>query len=114
MLESQGGVHELEAAITDLHEWRRYNILHQSVRLSLMDKFQLSYARKLLPGIFRSVMRSGIGGIKQGNNINVKCLHLQAASFIALGRHPGSEWLKAKGLCSDCGGGHSCSRSCSL
>ena len=113
VLESQGGVRELEAAITDLHEWRKYNLLYQGVRLGLMGtvrrRFMFRHQRK----IYRSVMRSGVGGMKQTDTISVKCLHLQAASFIGLGRHPGGKWLKAQGLCYDCGGEHSCCQSCS-
>ena len=113
VLESQGGVRELEAAITDLHEWRRYNLLHQAVRLELTRKCERRFMFRHRRKIYRSVMRSGVGGIKQGDAVSVKCLHLQAASFIALGRHPGSKWLRSKGLCSDCGGEHSCCQSCS-
>lgn len=113
MLESMGGVRELEKSITDFREWIRYNLLHQTIRLSLMEKFSAAALRKYRPGIFRSVMRSGIGGIRLGGNVSVKCLHLQTAAFIALGGHPGGEWLKAQGLCSECGGDHSCCQSCS-
>ena len=112
-LESLGGVHELEKAVTDLREWRRFNLLHQTIRLSLMDSFSLNAVRKFRPGVFRSVMRSGIWGIRLGESISMKCLHLQTAAFIGLGRHPGGEWLKAHGLCSECGGDHSCCRFCS-
>ncbi|MBQ7154109.1 MAG: DUF501 domain-containing protein [Synergistaceae bacterium] len=121
MLESRGGVRELEASITDFREWRRYNILHQEIRLNLMEKFALRAARKYQPKIFRSVMRSGIGGMKQAETVSVKCLHLQTASFIALGKHPGSDWLerqglgaRGQGLCSDCGGDRSYCQPCSL
>ena len=112
MLESQGGVKELEGAIRDVHGWRRFNVLHQVIRLRLMGEVQRRFMQKYHAKIFRSVMRSGIGGMKQTDCVNVKCLHLQAASMIALGRHPDGEWLKASGLCSDCGGSHSCCRSC--
>ena len=112
-LESNGGVRELEGVIADLHEWRRYNMLHQKLRLGLMSGEERKFMFRHNTKIFRSVMRSGLGGIKQTDRVNVKCLHLQAASFIALGRHPGGEWLRANGLCSECSAGHSCCRSCS-
>ena len=59
-------------------------------------------------------MRSGIGGIKLGENITVKCLHLQTAAYIGLGGHPGSEWLKSKGLCLDCGTDQSGIQDCGI
>ena len=104
MIESQGGVRELEEYMTRnnmLHDWRAYNLQHQAVRFGLMGESFRRYMYKYQAKIFRSVMRSGIGGMKLAENINVKCLHLQTAAFIGLGRHPGSEWLKSKGLCSD-------------
>ena len=108
MIESQGGVRELEEYMTSrnmLHEWREYNMQHQIVRLSLMGRNFCGCVRKIRSVIFRTLMRSGIGGINLGENITVKCLHLQTAAYIGLGGHPGSEWLKSKGLCGDCGGG---------
>ena len=106
MIESQGGVSELEEYMTRrnmFHEWRQYNLRHQAVRFGLMGESFRRYMRRYRGKIFRSVMRSGIGGMKLAENITVKCLHLQTAAYIGLGRHPGGEWLKAKGLCGDCG-----------
>ena len=105
MIESHGGVRELEEYMTIRRlgrEWREYNLIHQVIRLRLLDKFTCRYTRKYHNNVFRSVIRSGIGGMKLGENICVKCLHLQTASFIALGRHPAGEWLKEKGLCGEC------------
>ena len=105
MIESQGGVRELEEYMTRnnmLHEWREYNLQNQAVRLKLMGKCSRRYMSRYHSRIFRSVMRSGIGGMKLGENITVKCLHLQTAAYIGLGRHPGSEWLKSMGLCGEC------------
>ena len=113
-VESKGGVRELEEFMTArnmFHEWRRYNLQHQVIRLVLAGKCRVF--RKYHAKVFRSVMRSGIGGMKQTGIISVKCLHLQTASFLALGRHPGGEWLRQKGLCSDCSGARSCCRFCS-
>ena len=105
MIESHGVVKGLEDYMTShglIHEWRKYNYLHQVIRIMLMNKFHCRYTRKYHAAKFRSVMHSGIGGIKYCENISVKCLHLQTASFIALGRHPGSEWLREKNLCGEC------------
>ena len=105
MLESQGGVRELEDYMTSrnmLHEWRKYNLQHQGVRLGLIGESFRRYMCRYRAKIFRTVMHSGIGGMKLGENITVKCLHLQTAAYIGLGCHPGSDWLKSKGLCRDC------------
>lgn len=101
-VESQGGVNELEEFLRKKNlyrEWHEYNLLHQRIRLKLINKHLGSFMRKYHGNIFKSLIRGGVGGIKyDSKNINVKCLHLQTASFIALGFHPGGEWLKSKGL----------------
>ncbi len=105
-IESMGGVHELEEYITSrglVHEWREYNIQHQVIRLKLGTR-ENAFIRRFRAKIFRDVMRGGVGGIRVGDGVNVKCLHLQAASLIGTGHHPASEWLKSKGLCGDCEG----------
>ena len=105
MIESLGGVKELENYMSSrnlIHEWRKYNFLHQVMRIKLMNKFHCRYTRKYHGAKFKSVIHSGTGGIKCSDNIAVKCLHLQTASFIALGRHPGSKWLREKNLCGEC------------
>lgn len=109
MIESSGGVRELQDYITSrglVHEWRRYNMMHQVLRLRLGGKRMNEFVRRYRPKIFRDVMRGGVGGIHVGEGgVSVKCLHLQAASFIGLGHHPAGQWLKAEGLCGDCGSG---------
>lgn len=104
-IESHGGVNELEEFLASkklFHEWHEYNFLHQILRLKLINKNQINFMRKYHGKIFQSLIRGGVGGIRYGGNINVKCLHLQTASLIALGFHPGGEWLKSKGLCGEC------------
>lgn len=104
-IESSGGVHELEEYIISrglVHEWRRYNIEHQVLRLRLCGNSAGSFMRRFKTKIYRDVMRGGVGGIRVGSGVNVKCLHLQTASFIGMGYHPAGEWLKSKGLCGDC------------
>ncbi len=105
MLESQGGVRELEEYMTSrglLHKWREYNRLHQRVRLGLVDKYTRRFMGRFCANKFRGVMSSGVGGMRYGFGITVKCLHLQTAAMIALGSHPGGEWLKSKGLYREC------------
>ena len=105
MIESHGGVHELEDWLKKhklSHEWQNYNLAHQSVRLSLINTHQLSFIRKYHRGIFRHLIGTGIGGIRYTDGITVKCLHLQTASYLGLNYHPAQEWLKDKGLCGEC------------
>ena len=104
-LESQGGVRELEEYMTSLgmiHEWREYNRLHQRVRLKLMDKHTRLFMGRFCAHKYRGLMSSGVGGMRYGTGITVKCLHLQTAAMIGLGGHPGGERLKSWGLCREC------------
>lgn len=105
-IEAEGGVHELEEylRVRELgREWRRYNFGHQLVRLGLMDGKTRGFLWHYRNRMFRALMRSGIGGMRDGESISVKCLHLQTASLIGMGYHPASEWLKSRGLYGDCG-----------
>lgn len=108
MIESNGGVREMEEYIVShglIHEWRRYNVLHQSLRVRLCGKRMSDYLRKYRAKIYRDVMRGGVGGIRVGEGVNVKCLHLQTASLLGVGQHPAEEWLRGKGLFGECDGG---------
>ncbi|MBR2207712.1 MAG: DUF501 domain-containing protein [Synergistaceae bacterium] len=108
-IEAEGGVKELENFLIKNKlekKWREYNLLHQLIRLKLMNKYQAKFMRKFHGKIFRTLIRGGVGGIRYGfENVNIKCLHLQTASFIGLNHHTGAEWLSSKGLCpgADCG-----------
>lgn len=104
-IESHQGVHELEAYMNEHelnHEWRAYNLAHQAIRLSLLNSHQLSFIRKYHTSTFKHLIKTGIGGIRYRENITVKCLHLQTASYLGLNYHPAQEWLKSKGLNSEC------------
>ena len=105
-IESQGGVSQLEEYIKSnglIHDWTKYNLLHQTIRAGLLDKTLRNFLMRNKPGLFRNLMRGGMGGIKyKAGEVNAKCLHLQTASFLALNYHPGSDWLKAKSLFGSC------------
>jgi hypothetical protein len=47
-----------------------------------------------------------VGGIRyrEPRVVHVKCIHLQTASWLAFGYHPGGAWLGENGLKGDCGG----------
>ena len=105
--ESEGGVRELEDWLSERKrkEWRAYNVFHQILRLNLLPPGTSDFMRRFHPALFDGLRLGGVGGIRFGAHIRVKCLHLQAASWLGLGHHPGAEWLIEKGLCGDCGGG---------
>jgi hypothetical protein len=89
--ESNGGVRELERWI-ELHapkEWISFNIFHQRLRLALLPEAKLRFLQRFRPWILER-LRGGVGGIRFAGEkqIHVKCLHLQAASWLAQGRGP--------------------------
>lgn len=108
-IESQGGVGELENFIQSegLESWIEYNKKHARIRLSLASEEEIKY---LAPSAYRDFCDAniGIGGIRVTGEARVKCLHLQVASWLALGIHPGGAWLELKfcntnGGCLKCG-----------
>ncbi|MDR2529675.1 MAG: DUF501 domain-containing protein [Synergistaceae bacterium] len=97
-LEAEGGVGELERWIEAhaLHEWAPFNVEHQRLRLTLLSEAER-------PQILESLRAGGVGGIRYAETkVYVKCVHLQAASWLALGHHPGQEWLEARGASQEC------------
>lgn len=93
-IEAYGGVRSLEESMKDsFASWAAYHRQHVSLRLGLLgharSKFLLRYHR----GLWRALQAGGVGGIRLRDRITVKCLHLQVASWLALGQHPGSRWL---------------------
>ncbi|MDR3254626.1 MAG: DUF501 domain-containing protein [Synergistaceae bacterium] len=105
-LESAGGVPEMEAASVGRRKpWEEYHIEHALLRLSMIRSAERAFLRRYKSVIFRALSCRGIGGISTrwrdddfpGDRTSfVKCLHLQAASFLALRRHPMAEWLSAR------------------
>lgn len=83
-LEAHGGVKVLEEFIRIgyFDEWAEYNKLHAKIR------------RALAPPDMNIDMNLGVGGTRFDGEVHVKCLHLQVASWLALGFHPGEKWLE--------------------
>ena len=106
MVESEGGVWRFEEWLASRAPggWRPYNREHQLLRLSLMSPSARKLLRRFRPGVWERLRLVGVGGIRYGDEIRVKCIHLQTASWLALGRHPGGSWLAKEGLDGDCGG----------
>lgn len=92
--ESKGGVGELEKFIeaNAFQEWVEYNQKHARIRIALASDEEI----EKLPERAREKLCDpdiGIGGIRFDGSVHVKCLHLQLASWLALGHHPGAAWL---------------------
>lgn len=108
--ESAGGVGALEAWLTERapEEWRRYSRLHALLRLGLLGSRGLKVLRASHPALLEALACGGVGGVRSDGSVRVKCLHLQAASWLALGHHPGAEWLQGQGLGTSCDGRTEC------
>lgn len=108
--ESAGGVSALEAWLTECapEAWRRYSRLHALLRLGLLGGQGLKALRASCPPMLEALARGGVGGVRGGGSVRVKCLHLQLASWLALGHHPGAEWLRGQGLDAPCDGRTGC------
>jgi hypothetical protein len=107
-VEAGGGVGEferwLESRVRD--EWLIFDMDHRLARMALLPPRTRDFLRRSKPNIFDRLRRDGIGGARYDGSspIRAKCLHLQAASWLAFRRHPGEEWLTARGVGQDCGG----------
>jgi len=97
VLESEGAVTELER--TRLEQpvpWTEYNLFHARLRLLMVRPASARFLRKHRGGVWSTLSRGGTGGIDylSPSGGGVKCLHLQAASWLALGFHPAGEYLR--------------------
>ncbi|MCL2009084.1 MAG: DUF501 domain-containing protein [Synergistaceae bacterium] len=111
-VESSGGVGELEQWLENhaRGEWLIFEAEHRLARMALLPPAHLKFLRRFKPAFFDRLRRGGAGGIRHsgGSPIRVKCIHLQTASWLAFRRHPGEEWLKARGIGQDCAGVRCC------
>ncbi|MCF7935494.1 MAG: DUF501 domain-containing protein [Synergistales bacterium] len=102
-LETEGGIAQLERAVAaDAAAWRRYHRCHALVRLALLEKGRRAFLQRRDRSRYRGIRRRGVGGIDYRlGGIAVKCLHLQVASWLGMGRHPAAFRLRSQvgGLC---------------
>lgn len=94
-LEGENAVDALQGALAGRDaEAYRYHRLHSLIRLSLLEPGRRRFLRLYRRSAYRSLVRGGVGGIAyEYGRAYVKCLHLQTASLLALGFHPGAEFL---------------------
>ena len=93
--EAEGGVALLDRLLEKKPAlWTAWNLLHARIRLSLLSPAERAFLSSRRPALWNSLRRGGAGGIDLRRGGGAKCLHLQAASWLALGFHPGEEILK--------------------
>lgn len=95
-LESQQGVKDMESFLSSgvpLQKWVQYHLAHRMIKLSLLSLGTKNFFRKRRRCLWAALQSGGIGGIQNINSFNVKCLHLQMASWLGLGYHPAGTWL---------------------
>lgn len=112
-LESRQKIAELEKIFSSMPELiERYHADYAEMRLSLVpEDVRLELARTN-PSIFEVLAKSGVGGINYSGGCPApKCLHLQTASWLGMGRHPAESWLAAEIGALECSTG-SCASFC--
>ena len=94
-IESAGGVRELGRRIERdrTRDWRIFNLQYVLFRVFLLGPERSREIMEEDPPAWLSLTATGVGGIRSGGDVSVKCLHLQAASIIGMGWHPGEDWL---------------------
>lgn len=96
-LESDGGVRALEDFLRENEKaYRLYNSRYAWVRISSLSGCERFFLRRYSPKIWKTMLKTGIGGIRLTENPAVKCLHLQAATMLALPGHPAEAWFAEK------------------
>ncbi|MDR1138022.1 MAG: DUF501 domain-containing protein [Synergistaceae bacterium] len=93
-IESRDGVSSMgKYLVGKKEEWRRYHLFHARLRLAATPGARKSFLRFYRRREFASLRGGGVGGIAKKNDISVKCVHLQIASYLGTGSHPAEEWL---------------------
>lgn len=98
-MEALGGIKQLEEFMKDNaddRDWLDFNVEHALLRLALLSRGERRYLQKARKGMMDRLRLSGVGGIARRSGFNVKCLHLQVASWLALRKHPAESWLKER------------------
>lgn len=104
-IENKNGVGGMEATLAadpagraKWMEWTEYHEAHARLRLALLTGGRRRFLSRFRRPLFKALSRGGVGGISYQNEspgaFYVKCIHLQAASYLALGCHPAERWLQ--------------------
>jgi hypothetical protein len=115
MLESRNGVAAMESEImkSELNarcgEWARYNLCHAMLRIALMTRARKVFLSRYERRRFDVIRRGGVGGIADFS-CRVKCIHLQLASYLGMGYHPVSAWMRRHVEVWECGEGFCAAR----
>jgi len=96
-LEAAGGVRELEVFLEKMPDaWRAYELWHSLLRIALVSKSERRFLASRRKAMWESIRKGRVGGTKDTSKARVKCLHLQTASWLALGYHPAARWLEQR------------------
>ncbi|MGC9372844.1 MAG: DUF501 domain-containing protein [Thermovirgaceae bacterium] len=96
-LEAGGGVAKLETFLAKKPDvWREYGVWHSLVRLALVSPAERRFLFTRRKSMWEDMRKGRIGGTRDTGQVRVKCLHLQTASWLALGCHPGEKWLRSR------------------
>ena len=97
-IEAENGVAALQDALRrDPCAFYAYHRLHASIRLASLPDARKRFLRLYRKPLYRALTRGGIGGIAyRAGEVHVKCLHLQTASYLALGFHPAARFLEER------------------
>ena len=96
-LEAAGGVRELESFLEKMPaEWKAYGLRHSVLRMALLSRSRRRFFLFRRKAMWESIRKGRVGGTKDTSKARVKCLHLQAASWLALGYHPAAGWLEQR------------------
>ncbi len=95
-LESAGGVRSFGCYVgkENLEAWRVFSLEYLLFRVFLLGPERSRKIMKENPSAWKSFTDTGVGGIRTGGSVSVKCLHLQAASMMGLGWYPGGDRLR--------------------
>lgn len=95
--ESRQGVPALEAFLRRRYpRWVAYHLRSSLIRLALLSEGARRFALIHRRAALASLRKGGVGGTRLGSAPTVKCLHLQVASWLGLGEHPGEAWLRER------------------
>ncbi|MFP4481736.1 MAG: DUF501 domain-containing protein [Thermovirgaceae bacterium] len=97
VLEAVGGVGHLETFLARKRgEWREYGLWHSLIRLAFLSPVERRFLASRRKSMWEDIRKGRVGGTRDTGQIRVKCLHLQTASWLSLGCHPGETWLGSR------------------